>query len=149
MKYRTLIGLAILAACFTVPVSAETELGRTLVHVAFTTAERQVMARYYGDTDPNVSHHETKSKKHKKGKGKGKNGLPPGLAKKHHLPPGLAKREILPPGLSRQALPRDLIRDLPPVRDGLERVIIDGSIVLIEQATGVVLDIFEHIVTGE
>ena len=66
-------------------------------------------------------------------------GLPPGLAKKAHLPPGLAKRDTLPPGLEKRELPRELKRRLPPPPVGTERVIVDNSVLLIEQGTQIVV----------
>lgn len=139
------LSLALLLGSFSA--SAESDLGKALVHAAFTATERQVMERYFGGHDGEQQ--ATRSHEYKKGKGKGKKGLPPGLAKKGKLPPGLAKRETLPPGLSRQPLPADLARELPPLRQGLERVIVDGSVVLIEQATGTVLDILEHMASSD
>ena len=99
-----------------------------------------------------------KGKKHKKNKGKnkgknrGKNKkMPKGLAKRKSLPPGLQKQldrnGSLPPGLAKRNLPTDLSRDLPPARQGTERVIAGNDVVLIHQATGVVLDILKNIVT--
>ena len=144
------LSLALLLGSFSV--SAESDLGKVLVHAAFTETERQVMQRYFGghetEHEGKGSHEHKKGKSKGKGKGKGKKGLPPGLAKKGKLPPGLAKRETLPPGLSREPLPADLARELPPLRQGLERVIVDGSVVLIEEATGTVLDILEHMATS-
>jgi hypothetical protein len=140
--------LAALMFCSFPVLAADSSLSQQLVHIAFSETERQVMERYF---DGQIGERQESGKKHKhksaKG-GKGKKGLPPGLAKKGSLPPGLAKRETLPPGLSRQPLPTELDSRLPPLREGLERVIIDGSVVLIEQATGTVLDILEHIATG-
>ena len=87
--------------------------------------------------------HGKHGKKHKKkhGHGHAKGGLPPGLAKKGRLPPGLAKRRRLPPGLEKRRLPAGLYRELPAPRPGTERVMIDNNVVLIQKATGVVLDI--------
>jgi hypothetical protein len=81
-----------------------------------------------------------KNKKAKKNKGKNKK-MPPGLAKRKTLPPGLAKRHTLPPGLAVRELPDDLVSQLPPPAEGSERIIADENIVLIEKATGRVLDI--------
>ena len=67
--------------------------------------------------------------------------MPPGLAKRKELPPGLARRHTLPPGLAVRELPEELAARLPPPAEGSERIIADDNIVLIEQATGRVLDI--------
>ena len=75
------------------------------------------------------------------GKGNGKHkGLPPGIAK------NLARGKPLPPGIAKQALPYDLRRALPPVRDGYERIIVDGKILLVEIATQIVRDVLTDIV---
>ena len=88
-----------------------------------------------------------KAKKAKKGK-QGK-GLPPGLARKESLPPGLAmqleKNGTLPPGLAKRDLPDDLASKLPPPEDS-ERVIVDNNVVLIEKATGKILDIIKDVI---
>jgi len=99
-----------------------------------------------------------KNKKHKKdkkakNKGKGKNNkMPPGLAKRKSLPPGLQKQfeknGRLPPGLANRELPGDLTRQLPPAKTGTERVISGSDMVLVDQATGVILDILRDVVTG-
>ena len=87
-----------------------------------------------------------KKDKDKKDKGKkDKEGLPPGLAKKDELPPGLQKRleknGTLPPGLQKRALPAELDAKLTRPRKGQERVVVDQDVVLVETATGKVLDI--------
>jgi len=94
-----------------------------------------------------------KGKGHGKGKGRGKNkGMPPGLAKKKELPPGLQKRLAkhgsLPPGLAKRDLPADLQHKLPPPKPGTERVVAGADVVLVDQATNVVLDILYDVVTG-
>ena len=76
-----------------------------------------------------------------RGKGRGK-GLPPGLATRSQLPPGLAKMRSLPPGLAKSGLPYSLDSLLPPPPPGTGRYIIDDtSVVLVELATGKVIDI--------
>lgn len=83
-----------------------------------------------------------KDKKNKKNRGKGKKKkMPPGLAKRGELPPGLAKRRTLPPGLQVRELPEDLVEQLPPPPAGQQVILADENVVLIEQATGRVLDI--------
>jgi hypothetical protein len=72
-------------------------------------------------------------------------GLPPGLAKRETLPPGLQRQlqrnGTLPPGLQGKvyAVPISLERQLPNLRDGLSRVFVGGSIVLLDG--NVILDI--------
>ena len=83
-------------------------------------------------------------------KAKGKSGsMPKGLAKKGKLPPGLAKRKELPPGLASRGLPTELEQRLPPPRQGTERKIIeDGTVLLVEAGTNIVLDILEKAIRG-
>lgn len=75
-----------------------------------------------------------------------------------HLPPGLAKRDRLPPGLERRLrahyvmdtemisymrpCPRDLEEELPPPPPHCAHTIIGGHIVLVNNSTHVVLDVF-------
>ena len=90
-----------------------------------------------------------KKDKGKKDKGKDKGGkkMPPGLAKRGgDLPPGLQKRvesgKGLPPGLATRDLPISLQTQLPPRADTQDRILTEnGDVVLVEKATGVVLDI--------
>jgi Ni/Co efflux regulator RcnB len=110
--------------------------------------ERRTIGRYY-----NGDRYENYEEEYGHGKGKkGKNkGLPPGLAKRDQLPPGLQKhldeRGALPPGLAKRDLPSDL-RSALPWRIGEEFLIIDDDVVLIERATGVVLDVLENVLRG-
>ncbi|MGE4281839.1 MAG: hypothetical protein AB7G62_19820, partial [Magnetospirillum sp.] len=69
--------------------------------------------------------------------------MPPGLAKRDQLPPGLAKRDTLPPGLAKRDLPSDLERRLSRLPGGYSRKSVGSDIVLIEEATGIVLDILK------
>lgn len=66
---------------------------------------------------------------------KGRDRLPPGIEK------NLARGKPLPPGIAKQALPHDLVRQLPPARDGFERVVVSGKVLLVEIATQVIHDI--------
>jgi hypothetical protein len=69
------------------------------------------------------------------GKQKKSKGLPPGIAK------NLARGKPLPPGIAKQQLPQDLVRQLPPVRTGYERVVVDGRVLLVDIATQVISDV--------
>ena len=116
------------------------------------------------DDDDDEAENEGKSQKGKKGnkgkpkgkskgkqkKAKGKSGsMPKGLAKKGKLPPGLAKRKELPPGLVSRGLPTELEQRLPPPQQGTERKIIeDGTVLLVEAGTNIVLDILEKAIRG-
>ncbi len=86
----------------------------------------------------------------KKHKGKSGKSLPPGLAKRNgDLPPGLQKhiekQGTLPPGLEGRDLPDDLKKRLPKPRKGTKRVIVDDDVLLIEEATGVIIDVLQDV----
>lgn len=107
--------------------STATAAGAADFSVLFSKDEIAIIHDYYADShgDPDRG---------ARGKPAGKP-LPPGIAK------NLARGKPLPPGIARQRLPDDLIRRLPPVRDGYERVIVDGRLLLVEIATQVIADI--------
>ena len=97
--------------------------------VVFTQKEVTIILDYYGERD-----HGRPGGKHKR------KGLPPGIAR------NLARGKPLPPGIARQHLPDDLLRRLPPARDGYERVIVDGRVILVEVATQVVHDVLSEVI---
>lgn len=74
--------------------------------------------------------------------------LPPGLAKKGSLPPGLERqlkrKGKLPPGLEShlEDFPTELARQLPPPTSGCRRAIVGNSVLLLEESTQLVLDLF-------
>jgi hypothetical protein len=78
-------------------------------------------------------------------------GLPPGLAKKESLPPGLQKQlqrnGSLPPGLEKkvQPLPRELEAKLPRLPDDRRRVIISGSVILMDHGHNKILDVVANV----
>lgn len=104
------------------------------VAAAFSPAERRVIEDYFRAA------RQQEGRKHGK-----KDGLPPGLAKKDQLPPGLAKRDTLPPGLEKRALPGDLESRLPRLSKNRQRVMVGDDVLLIEAATGVILDIIRGV----
>jgi Ni/Co efflux regulator RcnB len=102
-----------------------------------------------------------KDKKDKKNKGYGEDGkhgngaskgLPPGLAKRSSLPPGLQKQYDkngrLPPGLAKRDLPDDLRSKLPRRADNQDVVEVGNDVVLIDRATGVILDTILDVLQG-
>ena len=111
--------------------------------------DRDDIYREWEDDDDSGKKKHKHNNKGKGGKGK-KKGLPPGLAKKDSLPPGLAKQlernGTLPPGLAKRDLPYDLERRLPVLDRRYERVIVDRDVVLVQRATGVILDILRNVV---
>lgn len=103
-------------------------LGLEEVAVAvFTELERQLIRDYYRD------------------RGVRRSGLPPGLVRRDRLPPGLERQLVergrLPSGLETRALPGDLLRRLPPRDRRYSRVEVDGGVLLIENATRLIVDI--------
>lgn len=62
--------------------------------------------------------------------------LPPGIQKK------IARGGTMPPGIAKRYLPGELERQLP-VRAGYERRVVGRDVLLVEQATGLILDILE------
>ena len=54
----------------------------------------------------------------------------------------------LPPGLAKRDLPADLSQRLPRPRFGTERVAVDNDVLLIQQSTGVILDILTDVIAG-
>jgi len=111
--------LAVLLAANTVAVAGTS--------VVFSKDEISIITDYYqhhrGDADAG---------KDKNSKGKP---LPPGIAK------NIARGKPLPPGIAKQQLPSDLIRQLPPVDPGYERLVVDGRVLLVEVATQVIHDV--------
>ena len=147
--FQRMFGTSIKQAVFT-------EEERRLIHDYYFERERQLkQARErerHGDDDRWDDEDKKRKGKIKKGKHGKEKGLPPGLAKKDTLPPGLAKQleknGTLPPGLEKRVLPDDLYRKLPRRSKKHDRVIVDRDVVLLERATGKVLDILRDVVVG-
>ena len=99
------------------------------VEVRFGKDEISIIRDYYEDL----------GRKERKDKHAGR-GLPPGIAK------NLARGKALPPGIAKQQLPPELVRRLPEVPDGHERIIVDGKVLLVDLATQVVRDILTDVV---
>lgn len=85
--------------------------------------------------------------------GTNRSSLPPGLAKRDRLPPGLEKqlreRGTLPPGLQKrmQPLPYDLERQLRRLPRGYRRVIVGGSVILMEERSALIYDIIRNVIS--
>jgi hypothetical protein len=92
---------------------------KAAVSVTFTPAERDIIVKYYAA-------HPYRARS-----------LPPGIAK------NLARGKPLPPGIAKRALPAPLVAQLPR-RTGVEVTIYGDRIVLL-QASGVVVDVLEHV----
>ena len=138
------------------------------VDAAFSELERQIIEGYYGekktsrgegededrmerkskradrdeDEDDDTDRKGKKDKKDKKSKKDKKDkqkDLPPGIAKK------LERGGQLPPGIAKRYLPEELESSLPETKEGYERVISDGKVLLVEAATGVIVDMIDTI----
>lgn len=108
-----------------VPVDA-VEIG---VEVRFSTNEAYIIRDFY-QRNPVA---QDKGKKPAKS-------IPPGIAK------NLARGKALPPGIAKQALPGALIGRLPPLRDGFDRIVVDGKVLLVEIATQIIHDILVDVI---
>ncbi len=91
----------------------------------------------FGSLERNLIRNFLGSPSGKKFKGRYK-GLPPGLAKQ------LRRRGTLPPGLRRNYLPPGLSSRLPGLPPGQARVFVGNDVLLIQQATGLILDILSR-----
>ena len=142
------IAFALIVLTGPVATQAAADVGDTI----FKEVEKRIIEDFFdkrtGKAEREPGKGKKKAKKAKKGK-RGK-GLPPGLARKESLPPGLAmqleKNGTLPPGLAKRQLPEDLANMLPPTGKDRERVIVDNNVVLIEKATGIILDIMKDVI---
>ncbi len=147
MKHLLILLIINALGFYSASISADADVAKSVINKAmkdgFTELEKQIIETYFKKEDTETSTNETKNKK---------KGLPPGLAKKEKLPPGLAKQleknGTLPPGLAKRNLPADLESELPDPVEGLERTIVDNAVVLVEKATGRIIDIIQDVVTG-
>ena len=123
---------------FSPPVLAQSKSGNAAANAIFNEVEKRLIRNYFGQQATNTGR--LKFKKGKKGRGaKGRGGrgggLPPGLAMQ------LRRNGTLPPGLAKKALPSGLAGRLPPLAPGTQRFIVNNDVVLIQLATGLILDI--------
>lgn len=58
----------------------------------------------------------------------------------------LARGGAIPPGLKKRSLPPKLTARLAPPPHGTERYIVGNDVVLVEKATGIILDILHNVV---
>jgi hypothetical protein len=114
--------LALVAASLAATVPAVADLA-----VVFTKDEIAIIHDYYAQPNDGAGKGQQKKPKSKP--------LPPGITK------NLTRGKPLPPGIAKQELPNDLIQRLPPVRDGYERVMVDGRLLLVAVATQVIADV--------
>ncbi len=156
MRFLLVLTLPFLLAAG--PAAARPELAqapqlaqRDLAGIVFSEVERRLVHEFYGVAAPGGSYGKIKHKHKGKGRGRGKGkskgrgkGMPPGLARRGALPPGLQRqldrKGRLPPGLAKRGLPGNLHGRLPRLPRGVERVIVGDDVLLIQAATGLVLD---------
>ncbi len=149
MMTRLLLALALLAGMAAPPaVMVASAQSQSALDAVFNEIEKRLIRDFFGVKVP-------KAHQGKAGAGKGTKGksgeMPPGLAQKESLPPGLQKHlekhGKLPPGLEKRNLPPGLEGKLRK-RKGQDRLIVGNDVVLIERATGLVLDILENVLTN-
>lgn len=121
-----------------------TRLEARLGEAMFTAIERELIAEYFRQHPAPRASKTTQRAGKQKGAGKSKQ-APPGLAGRSELPPGLARQlernGTLPPGLQGRGLPADLVARLPLRKPGQQRIVVDQDVLLIELATGLILDL--------
>ncbi len=130
MKILASTLLSTLVLLFFLPTSVHAEIG---VGVVFSDSEISIISAWYRD-------HGSASRK---GGGKKQKGLPPGIAK------NLARGKTLPPGIAKEYLPETLLRALPEPAHGHERIIVDGKILLVELATGLIHDVLMDVIVNK
>jgi Ni/Co efflux regulator RcnB len=119
--------LALVAALLAVTGAAASDLA-----VVFSKGEIAIIRDFYAQPPADAGKGQQKKQTSKP--------LPPGIAK------NLARGKPLPPGIAKQRLPDDLIRRLPPVSAGYERVIVDGRLLLVAVATQVIADVLSDVI---
>lgn len=148
--YRRFVA-AMAVACFTAsPALAQT--GKDKEARNFNQKEVRIITDTLEDVSTGGgSERDGGGKKSKAGKGKqgGQGDRPKGQAKRETSPPGLQqqvqKGGTLPPGLEKRSLPSNVSQRLGPPPRGTERYIAGNDVVLVEKATGVVLDIIHDV----
>jgi len=76
-------------------------------------------------------------------KGVGTKSLPPGIAK------NVQRGKPLPPGIAKRGLPTDLERQLSPLEEGLERIIVGDDVTIVEEGTRIVVDVLKDVLTRQ
>ncbi len=153
MITRLLLALALLAGMAAAPaVMVASAQSQRAAEAVFNEIEKRLIRDFFGVKVPKDAKADDGKGKKDKGAKQGKSGeMPPGLAKRDSLPPGLQKHlergGKLPPGLEKRNLPPGLEGKLPK-RKGQDRVIVGNDVVLIERATGLVLDILIDVLTN-
>ena len=108
------------------PSGAEQILTRAVVNGLITAAERAIIGDYL---DAN------------RGQFAGAQALPPGIARK------VARGGALPPGIAKKTLPSGLLDQLPS-RPGQEWRVVGTDLLIVEIATGVIVDVLKGALRG-
>ena len=122
------IGLAVAAPAVARTPGSGVTASSEITDTVFGAIEKKIIKDFFGG--------EKKAKKNKGKSGK----MPPGLAR--HI----ERYGTLPPGLAKKPLPPGLAGRLPATTAGRKRVIVGNDVVLIEAATGLILDIIKDVV---
>ena len=127
------LGLAVAASAAALTPGTSAAASSEITDAIFGAIEKKIIKDFFGGG-------EKKGKKKAK-KNKGKSGeMPPGLAR--HI----ERYGTLPPGLAKKSLPPGLADRLPATKAGQKRVIVGNDVVLVEAATGLLLDIIKDVV---
>ncbi len=149
---RTLLTSLAMVIALTGAAAAQADRARPadgVFDIVFSELEKHLIRQYY---TPQTAQPRAGQLDQRVRRGGPRRSLPPGLAKRNDLPPGLARQYqrngTLPPGLAKRDLPADLSQRLPRPRFGTERVAVDNDVLLIQQSTGVILDILTDVIAG-
>ena len=111
------------------------------VHVVFSQGEIETIRAYYRDATSNVRNPSGRGNTGMgAGDGRSAGGLPPGIAK------NLERGKRMPPGIAKQYLPAGLRAALPEPRDGYERLVMAGKVLLVEVATHIIVDVISDVI---
>lgn len=102
--------------------SLEDTVAPAIASLLFPSADRQVISNYFLRNSGYLA------------------SLPPGIRKQ------LVTRGRLPPGIAKKALPPGLAGQLSPLPSGFDRMIVGPDVLLVEIATGIIVDIIRDVV---
>lgn len=100
----------------------EDSLAPAIASILFPTGDRQVISNYFLRNGGYLAD------------------LPPGIRKQ------LVTRGRLPPGIAKKVLPAGLVGQLSPLPAGYDRMIVGPDVLLVQIATGLIVDIIRDVV---
>ncbi|PWR22721.1 hypothetical protein [Zavarzinia aquatilis] len=103
-------------------VPVEESLAPAIASILFPTGDRQVISNYFLRNNGYLAD------------------LPPGIRKQ------LVTRGRLPPGIAKKVLPAGLSGQLSPLPAGYDRMIVGPDVLLVQIATGLIVDIIRDVV---